>query len=350
MTAVIRSQRLIPYALPLKRPWVSARGRISERCGYLVELHDSEGHTGYGDCAPLPEAGTETHAQAGTALHDALPRLVGQSLEAALQGLPPSPSPHPATRCALEQALLELQAHRQGLPLARSLNPEAVDSVLVNDSWGTAAQALDALPESACKVVKIKVGVLPPYEELGQLQALCGRLPASMRLRLDANGAWEAKQAADFIRGLNGLPIESLEEPLARAEPDTLRTLQALAPFPLALDESLPAALSTTGLAALPVQRLVLKPMVLGGLHPALELARQAQQRGHECVVTTTIDSAVGVWGAVHLAAALGPVKPPLAHGLATSAWLLQDVAAGPVCEEGRIELGKQAGLGIVLS
>jgi len=65
-----------------------------------------------------------------------------------------------------------------------------------------------------------------------------------------------------------------------------------------------------------PVRRVVLKPMVLGGLVSALALARRAREVGVECVVTTTVDSAVGVTAALHLAAA---VANDLAHGLATS-------------------------------
>jgi L-alanine-DL-glutamate epimerase-like enolase superfamily enzyme len=62
-----------------------------------------------------------------------------------------------------------------------------------------------------------------------------------------------------------------------------------------------------------------------------------------ECVVTTTVDSAVGVAAALHLAAA---VANDLAHGLATSAWLTRDVGGVPIVARGVMWLGGGLGLG----
>ncbi|MDH5485686.1 MAG: o-succinylbenzoate synthase, partial [Gammaproteobacteria bacterium] len=65
----------------------------------------------------------------------------------------------------------------------------------------------------------------------------------------------------------------------------------------------------------------------------------QARKAGMGVVVTSTIDSAVGVWAATHLAAALGKKCEPVAHGLATSHWLASDVAEPPAIREGLIHL-----------
>ena len=56
--------RLHPYRLTLQKAWVSAAGRFTERLGYLVVAQDDAGHCGYGDCAPLPQAGSENTPQA----------------------------------------------------------------------------------------------------------------------------------------------------------------------------------------------------------------------------------------------------------------------------------------------
>ena len=70
-------------------------------------------------------------------------------------------------------------------------------------------------------------------------------------------------------------------------------------------------------LAAEAADVLVLKPMRLGGLRPALKLAREAADRGVPCIVTTTFDAGVGVAAALQLAAALPSVEalPDPAHG-----------------------------------
>ena len=172
-------------------------------------------------------------------------------------------------------------------------------------------------------------------------------LPDGIRLRLDANQAWNKEQARRFITGIANLPVECLEEPLHEPGLKGLEQLQMLAPFPLALDESLTQLSQADLLSQKPVKRLVLKPMLLGGLQTALTLGRKAHLAGLESLVTTTVDSAIGSWAAVHLAAALNAGGHDMIHGLATSSWLSQDIAPPPAVHDGRIVVGGNAGLGI---
>jgi len=51
------------YALPLRRPWHTARGVLTRRQGFIVVLEQA-GDLGIGECAPLPMAGTESLRQA----------------------------------------------------------------------------------------------------------------------------------------------------------------------------------------------------------------------------------------------------------------------------------------------
>jgi len=155
------------------------------------------------------------------------------------------------------------------------------------------------------------------------------------------------EQARRFIASIANLPVECLEEPLHQPSLTELDQLQRLAPFPLALDESLTQLCKQDILSQRPVARLVLKPMLLGGLQAALDLGRQAQQVGLESLVTTSVDSAIGSWAAVHLAAALDAGNHDISHGLATSSWLRRDLAPPPLIQHGRISLGVTAGLGV---
>lgn len=329
---------LVPYRLPLLHPWVSARGGFAVREGWLVRLETDAGLTGYGDCAPLPQAGTETRECAAARLAAMAAELAGMAPQAALDSLDAGAAGAPAARCGLETALLDVLAQQAGLPLARWLNPLSAPSVKINAAIGSldrkaVARALAAV-EAGHAVLKLKVGVFPPETELARLRDLAGRLPAGVSLRLDANRAWSGAEADAFLGRLAGLPVESVEDPLADSGMEGLARLQAGAPFPLAADESLSALGADALLAHRPVRRIVLKPMVLGGLRPALTLAHRAREAGMECVVTTTVDSAVGVRAALHLAAA---VANGLAHGLATSAWLAQDVGSPLLPEPGDV-------------
>lgn len=338
---------LTSYCLPLRHPWRSARGIFTHRAGWLVRLESDTGLAGHGDCAPLPEAGSETPESALEHLQIQLPLLRGSDPQEALADLDGGHAP--AARCALETALLDLAAQQAGVPLAHSLNPHAPLSARVNTALGPldgavldrACVALDA----GFSVLKLKVGMAVPEIELAALHRLAGELPPGAALRLDANGAWSRNQARCFIERLAGLSVESLEEPLARPNIAGLAYLQALAPFPLAVDESLARLGADALLASTAVRRLVLKPMVLGGVRPAYALACRAAQVGMECVATSTVDSAVGVAAATHLAAALDNY---LAHGVATASWLVRDVGQPPRLAAGRVYLDNaMSGLGI---
>lgn len=340
----LRAARLRAYCLPLRQPWRSAAGVWRWREGWIVEL-PGEGLTGYGDCAPLP--GSDT-AAARAWLAQSLAQAPGRDAADWLEALPPPESVPPAARCALETALSDLLAREAGLPLASWLEPEAPLVLPVNAVMGALADEgckarADAAVADGFRVLKLKAGLAPVAQELRRLRELAARLPGGVRLRIDANRAWGWEEAVCFLEGLDGLPVESVEEPLHAPSLDGLARLQGIAPCALAVDESLPDLGAARLLESKAVRRLVLKPTLLGGLRPALELARAAHRRGMECVVTTVLESAAGVWAAAHLAAAS---RSGLAHGLATGAWLAEDLGPGPCIRSGALHLGPGHGTG----
>jgi len=343
----LQEVRIQPYCLPLRHTWHSASGNFDLRRGFLVTVEDDAGRQGYGDCAPL--AGTESQAAAKDWLNKQKTALAGLQTDVALNTLPAADHCPPAARCGLETALLDLISRQHQLPLYRWLEANASASVKVNANLGSLNKDTTNRLAAAAgfSVVKLKVGLLPVAQDIDNLRKLADALPDGIGLRLDANQAWNKEQARRFIAGIANLPVECLEEPLHEASLKELEQLQELAPFPLALDESLTQLLHADILSQKPVARLVLKPMLLGGLQTALSLGRKAQQAGLESLVTTTVDSAVGSWAAVHLAAALNAGSPAMSHGLATSSWLSRDIAPPPVIRDGRIILGENAGLGI---
>ena len=328
------------YALELRRPRTSARGITSQRTGWLLRLRDDRGRLGFGDCAPLPGAGTETHDSAKQALDAAAAAMLGKPVISAVESLPNAPSATPAVRCACETALLDLEARARELPLHRLLAPDSGPEVRVNAMIGAhrdwpvlARRAVEA----GFDVIKLKIGTAGAETELAALRSLLAELPPNIRLRLDVNRGWSLATARAILPRLDAARIEAVEEPACDASGDELRALQATVPFAIALDESLHG--SDTG--ELPVRRQVLKPMAVGGLLPIIALAATNE---HETVVTTSVDSAIGVRAACHVAAAL---DNGLAHGLATSDWLRTDFAPPLPIARGLLHLPATAGLGL---
>lgn len=340
---------LTPYRLPLRHPWRSHAGSWMERRGWLLRLTDHRGFHGYGDAAPLPEMGSEPPERCEAWLHQQVDALQSRSPASALSELPEH-GDHPAARCALECALLDLQARQQQQPLWQRLGAEKQQPIRLNAAIGDLDQgvterALNAV-SAGFDILKLKLATHPEAQELDLLQQLAATLPNGIRLRLDANRAWTPHQAEHWIDRLNQLPVESLEEPLATWDNAILRDLQDSARFDLAADESLPGFLQHHTLSALPVRRLVIKPMLLGGLLPARNLIRQAAGLGLRCVITSSLESSAGLWPLCHLATLADQVAGPAAHGLATGAIFSHDLGPSPAIEQGRITPGNRPGSG----
>ncbi|MBK1721497.1 o-succinylbenzoate synthase [Thiocystis violacea] len=338
-----------PYDLPLRRPWESARGGFERRRGLVLQVW-ADGLRGFGDCAPLPAAGTEDLEQATQALADIqASSLRGAKPETLLEQVGAALSSAPAARFALECALLDLISQGARTSLRHLLRADAKDRVPVNVMAGTLSSLTPAAIalhyERGFRVLKIKVGQEAPRTELTRLEGLTPHVPPDMGLRLDANGAWDLKDAERMLGALARLPIESLEEPLRDPTSVRLARLQSGVPFPLARDESLRALPPDTDPASLGVRRLVLKPAAIGGLGRTLDLARTAMAAGLEVVVTSLVETAAGLWPTAQLAAATGSSVP---HGLATSDWLAQDLGMAPTPRDGFIHLPLTAGSGFI--
>jgi o-succinylbenzoate synthase len=314
---------LHPYRLQLLRPLRTAHGVREFRLGVEVVVRDGA-LVGRGDAAPLPELGTETLDECLAELRAATPEALPRT---------------PAARCGFEQALLDIQAQRAGVPLARLLEARAPLAVPASAllTAGTMAELAREAQRAAAEgfgTVKLKVGFEDDYARAAVVRDAVG---PEVKLRLDANGAWTAEEALCRLRELSPLGIELCEQPT----PD-LAGLDGC-PVPVAADEMLAA--DAEG-ALVRARILVLKPMLLGGIAAALALARRAHQRGLSLIVTSALEGPVGRAGAAHLAAAVLALGPQPAAGIATG----RIFAEGPdafVPRQGIVHIPDAPGLGL---
>jgi o-succinylbenzoate synthase len=313
-----------PYRLRLLRPLYTSRGVYSVREGFVVLARDG-GLTGRGEAAPLPEHGTETLAECFEELRRASPTRLPKA---------------PAARHAVELALLDLRAQREGVPLAALLDPRAAREVPTGALLS--AQTMPELAREAQRAaadgfgtLKLKVGRGDDFARAAVVRDAAG---PRVKLRLDANGAWTRAEALQRLEELAPLGIELCEQPTA--DLIGLRGKVRIAADEL-VAQDFEAALERA-------EVLVLKPMILGGLLPALALARAALRRGRQVIVTTSLDGAIARAGAAHLAAAVLAEGEQPAAGLATGALLAEDLcedALAPI--RGVVRIPGAAGLGL---
>lgn len=306
------------------------------REGFLVEITHSDGREGVGESAPLPEIGTESEQQCEETL--ALLRRLAEekSPDSLLQELDNHRSSAPSACCGVESALVSLLAQQTRLPLHRWMNPEAPDSIRVNQNIGTLESPV-VDPEGS-PLLKIKVGIRPVAEELEQLQTFASTLSQQQSIRLDANQAWSLDEATRFIAGIESLPIESLEEPLKSPTLQTIQQLQGVTATPITLDESILQIGINPILEDGNIKRVVLKPTLLGGPWTTYRIARRFLDHDIDVIITSALESSVGILSAAHCAAAVDPQQRQY-HGLATSSWLADDLAVAPRIKNGILSI-----------
>jgi len=346
----IQSVKIIPYQLGLKQLWQTNQNSLDKRNGWLVKITTDSGLSGYGDSAPLHSAGTEQTDKTFKQLKKYRAILQKTTVSDALNKLNTTEKT-PAARCGVETALLDLSSQVEQKTLRHWLNPRAKNTVTTNSVLGTldntSIQRVQQSISQGFHTVKLKVGVNKLEDEIRYLENLCIQLPATVKLRLDANTAWNFQQATTFISAVKHLPIESIEEPIQNPDLLSLSKLQEKSPIPLALDESMSLFKLDEIVKHQVLKRLIIKPMVHGGLLPSLVIARQAALHDVETVVTSIIESAIGLQATAQLAAAIPIFDDMKAHGLATSEWLTNDLAQSPLIMNGNLQLPNTPGLGL---
>lgn len=170
---------------------------------------------------------------------------------------------------------------------------------------------------SGVKVVKIKVG-LNTDEDLARIEYVRRLLP-NAKIRIDVNGLWGVDQAEAFLNQVG--EIEYVEQPCSNIL--ELRELKKRTAVKIAGDEIIrkakdPFQVELSGA----VDILMLKVAPLGGIARSIQIAKH---HGLPVVVSSALESAVGISHGLKLAAAVEHLD--YACGLGTGALLAVDVA-----------------------
>ena len=194
-----------------------------------------------------------------------------------------------------------------------------------------------------CTTAKVKVAERGQTlaDDVARVRAVREALGPDGLIRVDANGGWAVAEAHTALLALAEFGLDYAEQPCATVpELTELRRLLAEElrgagstpdrlnlgsnPVRIAADESVrkaedPLAVARAGAADL----LVVKAQPLGGINAALSIIEQA---GLPVVVSSALDTSVGISMGLHLAAALPDGMLAGACGLGTVALLEGDV------------------------
>ncbi len=230
-----------------------------------------------------------------------------------------APTSAPWLDCALEAAHLGWPAPvREEVPVNVTIpacSPERAREIV--------------LASGGCRTAKVKVAEpgQDPGEDEARLEAVRDALGSDGMVRIDANGGWSVEEAVRRIgvleRSAGGL--EYVEQPVASVE--DLALVRRRVSVPIAADESIRRAADPYLVRDLEAADIaVLKVQPLGGVRACLRIAEDI---GLPVVVSSAVESSIGIAAGVALAAALPEL--PHACGLATVQLLSGDVVVDPL-------------------
>lgn len=185
-------------------------------------------------------------------------------------------------------------------------------------------RAHEIVSGSGCSTAKVKVAESTLTDDCARLEAVRDALGPGGFVRVDANMMWDVDTAVTAIRAMDRAAggLQYVEQPCRTLE--ELAAVRKRVTVPIAADESIrkaddPLKVAVSGAADI----AVIKVAPLGGVRKALEVAEAC---GLPCVVSSALETSVGMAAGVALAAAL----PQLDHacGLATLQLLDGDVTS----------------------
>jgi L-Ala-D/L-Glu epimerase len=369
----IKHMRWFPYRIPFRTDFITAHGILTAREGAIVEIVTNDDLTGIGEIAPMPEFAGDDLRTALAPLPRLASQLIGWELFDALDFLY-ADADLPATMlCGVESALLDVMGksmgcgvmdvmghtgamdhtsamgHTGAINRARTVGRVPVNVVIgVLSIENTVARAREAM-HAGYSCIKLKVRGGHPDAEIERIAAVRAAIGPDMHLRLDANEGWTFAEAVAILAQCASYAIQYVEQPLPAADLDGMHTLRYNVPVPIAADEAIYDLESARRVLAHDAAAvLIIKPQLAGGLRMGRQIISEAMQHGVQCVITSTLESGVGIAGALHLAAASAEVT--LECGLATLHLLADDLLIDDLTlDHGFLAVPEGPGLGIHL-
>lgn len=191
------------------------------------------------------------------------------------------------------------------------------------------SRAFSLVTASGCSTAKVKVAgsEVSLAQDRARVQAVRAAVGPSGQVRVDANGSWDVETAIRAIGELDAAAggLEYVEQP-CRSVPE-LATVRRRVSVRIAADESIRLAADPLRVAlAQAADVAVIKCTPLGGVRRSLAVAEAC---GLPCVVSSALESGVGLLAELALAAALPSLE--FACGLGTLALLSDDVLPAPL-------------------
>ena len=285
--------------MPLVRPFETSFGVTTDRRILLVEIQ-SDGLTGWGECTAgeRPFFSAEWTDSAWQVIVQELgPMLAGENPEhgGQCQRIFKLVRGNRMAKAALENAIWDLEAQREGVPLAHLIGGVR-EKIACGVSLGIQASIPELMTvierELAAGYQRIKLKVKPGWD-VEVLEQVRSRWPGIM-LSVDANSAYKLRDA-DHLVSFDAFDLLMMEQPLWHDDFYYHSMLQKRLHTPICLDESIRNR--RDALAAIEMESckiINIKLGRVGGFSEAIAVHNAAQERAIPVWCGGMLESGIG--------------------------------------------------------
>jgi L-Ala-D/L-Glu epimerase len=206
-------------------------------------------------------------------------------------------------RCAIESALIDILSQIEETSIGDYLGvfEQEIAPTSYTVTGSTAHEIIDDAEKSPTTILKVKAGV---GDDLNIISILRRNFPGYI-IRMDVNQGWTISEALRKIEMLESLNIELIEEPIQGSYKE-MESIAKKSIIPVFLDESFHDMTDLYRLRdfAPSVKGIVVKLAKTGGPLRALSLILAAHQNGLVVMISSMVETSVGV----SIAASIAPL------------------------------------------
>jgi o-succinylbenzoate synthase len=344
---------LHPLSIPLKAPFITSLGALHAVENVVVQIHTTEGRTGWGECSPFWTINGETQETCLAVGRHLARALIGHEpgdLEGAHRIMDRLIFGNSSIKSAFDIALHDLAAQQADLPLWTFLGGKQHSdlvtdyTVSIGDPEKMAADAAEIV-RNGFTVIKVKLGGDGDLD-VKRIRAIRATIPSIIPLRIDANQGWDPDTAIRVLNALGDAGIQHCEEPIPRWQFMEMRRVKEASPISIMADESCCDHHDAERLIDLGAcQRFNIKLGKSGGLFKARKIIALAEQAGVTVQIGGFLESRLAFTASAHLAMTSPAVQ---FCDMDTPLMFTEDPVLGgmQVRQGGSISLGELSGLG----
>ena len=276
----------VEEAVRILTPVIAARMENTPMEGGSIESTRETGER----AARIPTRSALTKRAYGTVGLDAIQDVMAE-IETTLGG-------NYAAKSAIDMALHDRLGKKLGVPLYQlwGLNPMKTPhtsfTIGLDEPTVMAEKARRA---EAYPILKVKLGTPRDLEVIRALRGVTDK-----PIYVDANTAWQPKEAVRKIRELARYGVELIEQPTSPGDLQGLKFVREHSALPIIADESVKRAADIPALAE-SVDGINIKLVKCGGLLEALRMIHVARAHGLQVMMGCMIESSLGITAAAHL-------------------------------------------------